>query len=185
MAPAELGATRLELLREAVPGVSRIGILWNPADLYSPPFVKDTARRAAAIGVALKSLEVQKPEGFDQAFEAALLAQIEALIVVEDFLMVIDRARIVAFAAMSRLPAVYGIREFADAGGLMSYGTDQRDLFRRSAAYVHRILNGARPADLPVERPIKFELVTNLRTASALGLVIPPPLLQRSDHVIR
>ena len=185
MAPPELGSARLQLLREAVPGVSRIGILWNPSDLYSPPFVKDTARRAATMGVALKSLEVQRPEGFDQAFEAALLAQIEALIVVEDFLMVIDRARIVAFAAMSRLPAVYGIREFVDAGGLMSYGTDQRDLFRRCAAYVHRILNGARPGDLPVERPIKFELVANLQTAGALGLTMPAPLLQRADDVIR
>jgi putative ABC transport system substrate-binding protein len=185
MAPPELGGMRLELLREAVPGVSRIGILWNPSDLYSPPFVKDTARLAAAKGVALKSLEVQRPEGFDQAFEAALLAQIEALIVVEDFLMVVDRARIVTFAAMSRLPAIYGIREFVDDGGLMSYGTDQRNLFRRCATYVHRILNGTRPADLPVERPIKFELAANLQTANALGLTMPPLLLERADHVIK
>ncbi|HEU5320481.1 MAG TPA: ABC transporter substrate binding protein, partial [Methylomirabilota bacterium] len=93
--------------------------------------------------------------------------------------------RIVDFAAMSRIPAVYGLREFADAGGLMAYGTDLRDLFRRSATYVHRILEGARPADLPVEPPARFELVINLRTAGALGLTIPPSLLRRADHVIR
>jgi len=95
------------------------------------------------------------------------------------------RARILEFAAMSRLPAIYGLREFVDAGGLMSYGTDRRDLFRRSAAYVHRILKGARPADLPVEPPTRFELAINLKTAKTLGLTIPPSLLQRADYVIQ
>jgi putative ABC transport system substrate-binding protein len=185
MAPAELGGKRLQLLREAVPGVSRVGILWSPGDIYSPPLVRDTGRVAREMGVQLKSLEVPKPEGFAQAFEAAILGQVEALVVVEDLLMITDRARIVDFTAMSRLPAIYGLREFVDAGGFMSYGTDRRDLFRRSAGYVHRILNGARLADLPVAPPTRFELAINLRTANVLGLTIPPALLLRADHVVR
>ncbi len=142
--PPELGGKRLQLLKEVVPGSSRIGILWNPGDLYTPLIVRDTERAARAMGVQLKSLEVQRAE------------------------------RIVDFAAMSRLPVIYGLREFVDAGGLMSYGTDRRDLYRRCATYVHRILTGASPADLPVEPPIKFELAINLKTARALGLTIPP-----------
>jgi putative ABC transport system substrate-binding protein len=185
MAPSELGGKRLQLLREAVPGLSRVGILWSPADIYSPPLVSDTERVARGMGVQLKSLEVPKPDAFARAFEAAILGQVEALVAVEDLVMFTDRARIVDFAASSRLPAIYGLREFVDAGGLMSYGTDRRDLFRRSAGYVHRILNGAKLADLPVAPPTRFELAINLRTAKVLGLTIPPSLLLRADHVIR
>ena len=185
MAPPELGGERLRLLREAVPGVFRVGILYNPADVYPPPIVKDTGKAAVTLGVQLKSFESQRPETLEQAFEAALLAPIDAFIAVEDFLMVTERTRIVGFATMSRLPAIYGLREFVDAGGLMSYGTDRRDLYRRAAHYVHRILNGARPADLPVEPPTKFELVINLKAAKALGLTLPPSLLLRADHVIQ
>jgi putative tryptophan/tyrosine transport system substrate-binding protein len=168
MAPAELGGKRLQLLKEVVPSISRVGILWNSADIQSPLIVRDTERVARAMGLQLKSLEMQRPRGdkaFGQAFEAALMVQVDALIAVEDYLTLNDRARIVEFAAMSRLPALYGLREFVDAGGLMSYGTDRRDLFRRCALYLHRILQGARPADLPVEPPIKFELAINLKTA--------------------
>jgi ABC-type uncharacterized transport system substrate-binding protein len=188
IAPAELGGRRLQLLTEAVPGSSRVGILWNPADIQTPLIVRETERVARAMGVQLKSLEVQGREGlatFEQAFEAALMGQVDAFIAVEDYLTFTHRARIVNFAAMSRLPAIYGLREFVDAGGLMSYGTDRRDLFRRSATYVHRILKGARPADLPVEQPTKFELAINLKTAKALGLTIPPSLLQRADYLIQ
>lgn len=185
MAPPELGGKRLQLLKEAVPGLSRVGILWNPADIYPPLIVRDTERIARAIGIQLTSLEVQRPEAFEQAFEAASLGQIDALIAVEDYLVFTDRSRVVDFAAMSRLPAIYGLREFVDAGGLMSYGTDRRDLFRRCATYIDRILKGARPADLPVERPTKFELAINLKTARALGLTIPSSLLQRADHIIQ
>jgi putative ABC transport system substrate-binding protein len=113
------------------------------------------------------------------------MGQVDAVIAGEDHPTFADRDRIVDFAAMSRLPAIYGLREFADAGGLMSSGTDRRDLFRRSATCVHRILQGARPADLPVERPSKFELAINLKTAKALNLTIPPSLLRRADHVVR
>jgi len=190
MAPPELGGKRLRLLKEAVPGASRVGILWHSEDIQSPLIVRETERVARSMGVQLKSLEVQRlgmrstGEAFGQTFEAALLGQVDALIAVEDYLTFTDRTLIVDFAAMSRLPAIYGLREFVDAGGLMSYGTDRRDLFRRSATYIHKILKGARPADLPVEQPTKFELVINLKTAKALGLTIPQSLLQRADQVI-
>ncbi len=184
MGPPELGGKRLQLLKEAVPGSSRIGILWNP-DLYTPLIVRDTERVARAMGVQLKSLEMQRSEPFEQVFETALFGQVDALIAVEDQLTFTYRARILEFAAMSRLPAIYGLREFVDAGGLMSYGTDRRDLYRRCATYVHRILTGASPADLPVEPPIKFELAINLKTARVLGLTIPPALLLRADYIIQ
>ena len=187
-APAELGATRLRLLKEAVPAASRIGILWNPADLQTPLLVRDTERVARSLGVQLNSFEMQAREGlatFDRAFEAALMGQVNGIIVVEDYVTFRFRDRILGFASMSRLPAIYGLREFVDAGGLMSYGADRRDLFRRSATYVHRILNGAKPGDLPVEPPTKFELAINLKTADALGLTIPPSLIQRADYLVR
>jgi putative ABC transport system substrate-binding protein len=167
-----------------VPGSSRIGILWNPGDLYTPLLVKNTERAARAMGVQLESLAVQRSGPFEQVFETALFGRVDALITVEDYLTFTYRARILDFAAMSRLPAIYGLREFVDDGGLMSYGTDRRDLYRRSATYVHRILTGARPADLPVESPLKFELAINLKTARALRLAVPPALLQRADHIV-
>ena len=137
------------------------------------------------MGIQLKRLEVQRSEPFEQLFETALLGQIDALIAVEDQLTFTYRGRVLEFAAMSRLPAIYGLREFVDAGGLMSYGTDRRDLYRRAATYVHRILTGARPADLPVEPPTKFELAINLKTAGVLGLTIPPGLLRRADYLVQ
>jgi putative ABC transport system substrate-binding protein len=184
IAPPELGGKRLQLLKEAVPGSSRIGILWNAGDLHASLIVSDTERIARAMGVQLKSLEVKKSEPFEQVFETALFGQIDALIAVEDYFTFAYRTRILDFAAMSRLPAIYGLREFVDAGGLMSYGTDRRDLYRRCATYVHRILTGASPADLPVEQPTKFELVISLKTAKAIGLTIPQSLLLRADQAI-
>jgi putative tryptophan/tyrosine transport system substrate-binding protein len=184
MAPPELGGKRLQLLKEAVPGSSRVGILWNPGDLHAPLIVSDTERTARAIGVQLKSLEVKRSEPFEQVFETALFGQIDALIAVEDYFTSAYRTRILDFAAMSRLPAIYGLGEFVDAGGLMSYGTDRRDLYRRCATYVYRILTGASPADLPVEQPTKFELVISRKTAKAIGLTIPQSLLLRADQVI-
>jgi putative tryptophan/tyrosine transport system substrate-binding protein len=184
-APPELGGKRLQLLKEVVPALSRIGILWNPGDLQAPLIVRDTERVARTMGVKLTRLELQRSEPFEQLFETALFDQIDALIAVEDYFTFTYRARILDFAAMSRLPAIYGLREFVDAGGLMSYGTDRRDLYRRCATYVHRILSGANPADLPVEPPTKFELAINLKTARALGLTIPPALLQRADYTVQ
>ena len=184
-APPELGGKRLQLLKEAVPALSRVGILWNPGDLQAPLIVRDTERVARALGVKLTRLELQRSEPFEQLFETALFDQIDALIAVEDYFTFTYRTRILDFAAMSRLPAIYGLREFVDAGDLMSYGTDRRDLYRRCATYVHRILSGADPAHLPVEPPIKFELAINLKTARALGLTIPPALLQRADYTVQ
>jgi ABC-type uncharacterized transport system substrate-binding protein len=185
MAPVELGGKRLRLLKEAVPGVSRVGILWNPVGIHAPLTVRDTEKAAPAMKVQLRGFEVQRPEAFGQAFEAALMGQVDALIAVEDSLTFGERTRIVDFAAMSRLPAIYGLREFVDAGGLMSYGTDRRDLFRRAAIYVDRIFKGARPADLPVQAPTKFELAINLKTARTLGLTMSPSLLRRADHLVQ
>jgi putative ABC transport system substrate-binding protein len=191
LAPPELGGRRLQLLKEVVPGSSRVGILWNSTDVQSPLLVRETEKIARTMRVELKSLELRRcwggrcREAFDQVFEAALMGQVDALIAVEDYLTVTDRARIVDFAVTSRLPAIYGLREFVDAGGLMSYGTDRRDLFRRAAGYVHRILNGARPGDLPIEPPTKFELAINLKTAKTLGLAIPPSLLRRADYIVQ
>ena len=185
MAPPTVGARRLQLLTEAVPGLSRIGVVWNPADMQTPLIMRETERVARSMGLQIKSLEVQRGlQEFDQAFEAALMDRVDALIAVEDYLILTYRSRILDFAALSRLPAMYPLREFVDAGGLMSYGTDRRDLYRRAAGYVHRILKGARPADLPVEAPTKFELAINLKTAKALGLTLPPALLQRADYIV-
>jgi putative ABC transport system substrate-binding protein len=187
LVPAELGGKRLQLLREAVPGASRIGILWNPADMQTPLLVRDTERVARTLRIQLKSAELQTRDGlatFDRAFESTLMEGVDAFIAVEDYVTRTHLDRILDFATMSRLPAIYGLREFVDGGGLMSYGADRRDLFRRAAIYVHRILKGARPAELPIEPPVKFELAINLKTAKALGLTIPPSLLQRADYLV-
>ena len=183
--PPQLAGTRLQLLKEVMPGLSRVGVLLDSGDVYSRLMMREIERVAHAIGVQLQSVDARRPADFERAFEAAILDRVDALITVEGVLTVTDLTRIVDFAAMGRLPAIYGLREFVEAGGLMAFGTDLRDLFRRSATYVHRILQGAKPADLPVEPPAKFELVINLKTAKALGLTIPPSLLRRADHVIQ
>jgi ABC-type uncharacterized transport system substrate-binding protein len=185
MTPPDLAGTRLRLLKEVIPGLSRVGVLLDSGDVYSRLMMKEIERVAHEIGVQLSSVDARRPADFDRAFEAAILDRVDALITVEGVLTATDLRRIVDFAAMSKLPAIYGLREFVDAGGLMAYGTDLRDLFRRSATYVHRILNGAKPGDLPVEPPAKFELAINLKTAKALGLTIPPSLLRRADYVIQ
>ena len=180
----ELIGTQLQLLEQMVPGLVRVGVLWNSHSLYPRLVMREAQRAALRLGVQLESLEVRGPEDFERAFEAAMLKQVGALVTVEDPLIVRHRARIIDFAAQSRLPAIYGVREFVDAGGLMMYGAGHRDLFRRAASYVDRILKGVRPADLPIEQPAKFELVVNLRTARALRLTIPPSILARADQVI-
>ena len=186
-APPGLAGKRLQLLKELVPGISRVGVLLDPGDVYAWATMKELEPSARAMGVGIHRIEahMHRPEGFEQKFEAALVDRVDALIAVDGPVTAIATPQIVQFATMSRLPAVYGSRESVDAGGLMAYGTDQRDLFRRSATYVHRILQGARPADLPVEPPARFELAINLKAARALGLVVPPSLLQRADHIVR
>jgi putative ABC transport system substrate-binding protein len=157
----------------------------DSGDVYALLAMREIEKVAHAIGIQLHNVGARRPVGLDRAFEAAVLDHgVDALVVVEGPLTVADLPRIVGFAEASRLPAIYGLREFVDAGGLMAYGPDARDLFRRAAEFVHRILAGARPADLPVEAPAKLELAINLKAARALGLTIPPGLLQRADYII-
>jgi putative ABC transport system substrate-binding protein len=150
-----------------------VGVLWNPGDIYAWLLVREAGKVAPAMGVQLKSLEFGSLHLKLEAFEAALLGQVDALITMEDYLTLRHRVRIVEFAAMSRLPVIYGRSEFVEAGGLIAYGADRRDMFRRAATYVHKILDGAKPGDLPIEQPTKFELVINMKTAKAVNGTVP------------
>ena len=177
-------AKRLELLKELVPELARVAVLRNPIVAVHATFWRETEAAARMLGVALQPLDVRGPEDFEAAFTAATRGNAQALIAFDDGLTLAHRSRIVALAASSRLPVMYGLREFPDEGGLMSYGPSFVVIFRRAATYVDKILKGAKPADLPVEQPTKFELVINLKTAKALGLTVPPTLLARADEVI-
>jgi putative tryptophan/tyrosine transport system substrate-binding protein len=184
----ELVGKRLELLKQAVPGVSRVAVLWHPGN-YGERTEQDMLKEAEvagrALGVRLQFLEARGPGDLDRAFSDMTRARAGALTVVPSAMLFGERRRLVDLAAKNRLPAVYQWREGVDAGGLMSYGPDFADLFRRAATYVDKILKGAKPADLPVEQATKFDLVINLKTAKTLGLTIPPSLLQRADEVIQ
>jgi putative ABC transport system substrate-binding protein len=184
----ELVGKRLEQLTQAVPGVSRVAVLWQPGGLgqrTEKDMLKGAEVAALAVGVRLQFVEARGPENFDRAFSDMTRARAGALTVLPSNMFINERTRLVDLAAKHRLPAVYGLREFVDAGGLMSYGPNLADLSRRAATYVDKILKGAKPGDLPVEQPTKFELVINLKTAKTLGLTIPPSLLQRADEVIQ
>ena len=180
---SELGGKQLELLKEAFPKVSRVAVLWwtSPNALM----LEDMKGAAAASPVTLQSLELRTADDFEPAFSAIKKERADALIAMRNPLTATHRTRIVDFAAQSRLPAMYTDWEFVDAGGLMSYGVDVPDLWGRAAVYVDKILKGAKPVDLPVERPTKFELVINLKTAKQIGLTIPQKVLARADKVIK
>jgi putative tryptophan/tyrosine transport system substrate-binding protein len=180
----DLSGKRLQLLKEVVPGVARVAVLWNAANPYAALVVRETEAAARSLGVQVQFLEVRGPDDFENALPAAIRGRAGALIVVEDPLTFLYLKRIAEFAAQNRLPATYGYREFAEAGGLMTVGPNLADLYRRAAIFVDKILKGAKPADLPIEQPTKFELVINLKTAKALGLTLPPSLLLRADQVI-
>ncbi len=180
----ELDGKRIELLKDAVPHLTRLAILWSANDPGMTLAFGRVETAAKALGFALQNLAVRKPAEFPRAFEAAGAGRAEALFVTAQPFTNQHRAQILDLVAKHRLPAIYTLRGFVDAGGLMSYGPSQADQYRRAATYVDRILKGARPADLPVEQPTKFELVINLKTARALGLTIPAGLLQRADQVI-
>ena len=180
----ELSGKRLELLKAAVPKFARVAVLWNGANPYKAFDMREVQAAAAAYGVIVESLPVEGAQDLDGAFRAARQAQADALMTLEDPFTITHRARIVELARTHRLPALYGRRVYVDAGGLMSYGPDPIEQYRRAAFYADRIFKGARPADLPVEQPTKFELVINLRTARALGLTIPPSLILRADQVV-
>jgi putative ABC transport system substrate-binding protein len=178
-------AKRLQLLKELVPGLARVGVLKNPMEPSTPTLWKEIEVAAQKLGVALEALEVRGPEDFDAAFATAKQRNAQALFAaLDDPLTHTYRSRITAVAASSHLPAMYSVREFPDAGGLMSYGASIPPVFRRAATFVDKILKGAKPADLPVEQSTKFELVINVRVAKALGLTIPPSLLARADELI-
>jgi len=182
----EISGKRLELLREVVPGLSRVALLWNPDSRGNLLDYKETEAAARSLHVELQSVELSRVEDLDRAFSAVTKGRAEALIVSLGNPITVSRQdQVASFAQRSRLPSIYGAREYVDSGGLMSYGPSVADLFRRAAIYVDRILKGAKPADLPVEQPTKFELVINFKTAKAIGLTMPPSLLRRADHVIQ
>jgi putative tryptophan/tyrosine transport system substrate-binding protein len=185
---AELVGKCLEQLKQAVPGVSRVAVLWQPGFLderTEKEMLKGADVAGRALGVRLQIVEARGPADLDRAFSDITKARARALTVLPANLFFTERRRLVDLAAKNRLPAVYPLREFVDDGGLMSYGANNADLFRRAATYVDKILKGAKPADLPVEQPTKFQLVINLKTARALGLTIPQSVLGRADEVIQ
>jgi putative ABC transport system substrate-binding protein len=181
----ELMEKRLELLKAVLPTVSRVAILWNPGNPSAASPVRAAEVAAEALGVQPVPVEARGPDAFDRAFAVMTRAHAGALLVVGDRVFHQDRRRLAELAATSRLPTMHNVREFVDDGGLMSYGNNIPDMFRRAATYVDKILKGAQPADLPVEQPTTFELVINLKTAEALGLTIPPAVLFQATDVIR
>jgi putative ABC transport system substrate-binding protein len=182
----DLSIKQLELLKEAIPRAVRIAVLWNPSNPWHPLALKGVEAGARSLGVQLQTLKVRDPEEFENAFAAMTRERAGAALVLADPMMFFHRTRLADLAAKRRLPVMYGgTRQFVDAGGLMSYWAHEADLYRRVASYVDRILKGAKPADLAIEQPTRFELVINLKAAKALGLTIPPSLLGRADEVIQ
>jgi putative ABC transport system substrate-binding protein len=181
----ELIGKRLEVLKEAIPRITRVGALWNPDFPTGALSYKNTQKVATVLGLQLQSMEVRRSEDFAVAFRTATKARSQAVFPLRNPLIVNERKRIAELAIESRLPVMYDDREFVEAGGLMSYGTNLADLYRRAATYVDKILKGRRPADLPVERPIKFEFIVNLKAAKQIGVTIPPNVLVRADRVIK
>jgi len=181
----EMTGKQLQLLKEMVPRVGRMAVLWNPANRATQSVVEQARGAARTLAMELQVVEARRPEDIDSAFTAMSRERAGALLLVSDAMFILQRARIADLAAKARLPVMYTQREHMAASGLAFYGASMADNFRRAATYVDKILKGAKPADLPVERPTKFELVINLKTARALGLTIPPTLLARADEVIQ
>ena len=182
---AELSAKRLQLLKEAIPRVARVAVLRNPDNPSHTKAVEDLEAAAPSLGIKLSFASARTPEEFSSAFSAMTRAHAEALYLLPDAFFVSHLATPFKLASQARLPVMGVTRLFADAGALICYGPNFRDVFRRSAAYVDKILKGAKPGDLPIEQPTKFELVVNLKTAKALGITIPESILLRADEVIR
>ena len=180
-----LTGKRLELLKESVPKLSRVAVLWNPQNAGSSQVWKESQLQARELGLQLHSMEVSSSGQFDSAFKEATKARSAALAVLQSPLALSNQKRIVDLATKNRLPAMYYRGDFVESGGLMSYGADESERFRRAAVFVDKILKGAKPADIPVEQPTKFELIINLKAAKQIGLTIPPNVLVRADRVIR
>jgi putative ABC transport system substrate-binding protein len=181
----EVVGKQLEFLKDVLPTGSRVAVLWNPTNPLHVLLVWKVDVAAQAVGVQVHRVEARDPDAFDSAFAAMTSAHAGALLVLGDAMFLSHRRRLAELAATSRLPTMYNIREFVEAGGLISYAASPPDSWRRVATYVDKILKGAKPADLPVEQPTKFELVINLQTAKALGITIPPLLLFQATEVIR
>jgi putative tryptophan/tyrosine transport system substrate-binding protein len=185
LSSTEIAGKRLELLKEIAPEASRVAVLWNPGNTAKVLEFQQAQTAATALGLTLHSLEVRGPDDFDRAFNAAAAGHVDAVDVLSEGLVNAQATRIAAFALKNRLPSVFEQRELVQAGGLISYGPAIHDLYRRAATYVDKILNGANPADLPIEQPTTFDFVVNLKTAQALGLVIPPSVLQQATELIQ
>ena len=181
---SEVVPKQLELLKTAVPRITRVGVLWNPNSRTHARMLDEAGAAGRALGLQLPRQAATGPDDYGPAFKALADSRADALLVLGDPVFWNQRARVVALATKYRLPAMFPQREYIEDGGLLGYGANLRDNFRRAATYVDKILKGAKPRDLPVEQPTKFELVINLKTAKALGLTIPPSLLQRADQVI-
>jgi len=181
----DLTAKRLQLLKEAMPRLTKVGVLSNPDAPYSPRVIEELKAAAPALSLELSFEAARTPKQFGPAFSAFTRAHAQAVYVIEDAFLFAHRITLIELASKARLPVMSVNRDLAEAGGLMFYGPNFRDLYRRSAGYVDKILKGAKPGDLPIEQPIQFELVVNLKTAKALGITIPESILLRADEVIR
>jgi putative ABC transport system substrate-binding protein len=182
---AELSAKRLQLLKETIPRVVRVAVLWNPDTPYSPKVIEELKALAPSLSIELNFVSARTPEELSAAFSAVRRAHAQALYVLGDAVFNAHRTTFLRLAAKARLPTIYAYSVYVDEGGLMSYGPNFADMFRRSAGYVDEMVKGAKPGDLPVGQPTKFELVVNLKTAKALGLTIPESILLRADEVVR
>ncbi len=179
-----LPAKQMELAREVVPGAARMGILANLSDPKAPPQLQELEAAGRELGVTVVVADARIPDDLDSAYRTLADHRVDVMVVLQTSMLLSERQRIASLAATTRLPAVYGYREHVDDGGLISYGVDLRACFRRAAYYVHKILSGVAPGDLPIEFPTNLELVLNLKTAKALGLAVPPALVARADEVI-
>ena len=180
----DLAGKRLQVLKELVPSLSSVAVIWNPKGTTSPIAWREIQLPAQQLSIKLQSLPVTGSNGFENAFHEAKASHADAIIIMPDPVFAGSLKRLAEFATKYRLPSTFHLKEYADHGGLVAYGVDRTDQFHRAASFVDKILKGAKPADLPVEQPTKFELVINLKTAKALGIPVPPSLLARADDVI-
>jgi putative ABC transport system substrate-binding protein len=182
---AELSAKRLELLKEAVPKLTRVAVFGNPSEAMYVKALKESETVAKSLGLSLQSFEVRSAEDIDIGFQAATKNRAGAMMILNDPITFTHRKRVVDLAIKNHLPSIHAQIQFVEAGALMVYGADEADMYRRSATFIDKILKGAKPTDLPVEQPTKFEFVINLKTAKQIGLIIPPEVLARANRLIR
>ena len=180
----EISAKRLQLFKEVLPRLSQIAVLWNPADPPRLAEFQEVQQAAAKLGITVRSIELRRLDEFDRALAELTRGRVEAVLALSDPFTLLHRTRVIDFATKHRLPLASSYRLWAESGALMAYGPDLSDIARRAAIYVDKILKGAKPGNLPVEQPTRFDLVINMKTAKALGLTIPPSLLQRADQII-